>query len=109
MSYNLYFVKRNNIQHVSNYLLIEDCDISVSIEVNALATCPECGGISKWKPPFYVCGVCGLALRRQEYERMVQRQKEALIEAQHEEGLGEHDKKRKRNRDYLDWYLGSKK
>jgi hypothetical protein len=50
-----------------------------------------------------------LALRRQEYERMVQKQKEALLEAQYEEGLGEQDKKRKRNREYLDWYLGSKK
>ncbi|MFX1515843.1 MAG: hypothetical protein ACFFC6_05995 [Promethearchaeota archaeon] len=90
-------------------LLNEESDICVSIEVNTLATCPECGGISKWNPPFYVCSVCGLALRRQEYERMVQQQKEALLEAQYEEGLGEQDKKRKRNREYLDWYLGSKK
>ncbi len=76
--------------------------------MNALATCPECGGISKWNPPFYVCSVCGLALRRQEYERMVDKQKEALWEAQEEQNEGT-DKKRKRNREYLDWYLGSKK
>ncbi len=76
--------------------------------MNTLATCPECGGISKWNPPFYVCSVCGLALRRQEYERMVDKQKEALWEAQEEQSEGT-DKKRKRNREYLDWYLGSKK
>ncbi len=75
--------------------------------VNTLATCPECGGISKWNPPFYVCSVCGLALRRQEYERLVDKQKEALWEAQQQSE--EMDKKRKRNKDYLDWYLGKKK
>ncbi|MHA2244940.1 MAG: hypothetical protein ACXADY_08210 [Candidatus Hodarchaeales archaeon] len=74
--------------------------------MNTLATCPECGGKSKWNPPFYVCSVCGLALRRAEYERMVYKQKETLWEAQREEDI---DKKRKKNRDYLDWYLGKKK
>ena len=75
--------------------------------MKTLATCPECGGISKWNPPFYVCSVCGLALRRQEYERLVDKQKEALWEAQQQSE--EMDKKRKRNKDYLDWYLGKKK
>lgn len=83
-------------------------DKYVDNEVITLATCPECGGKAKWEPPFYVCSVCGLALRRHEYERMLDKQKEALWEAQIDqtEGL---DKKRKRNREYLDWYLGSKK
>lgn len=79
----------------------------VIIELNTLATCPECGGKSKWTPPFYVCSVCGLALRRQEYERMVYKQKETLWEAQQQ--IEDIDKKRKKNRDYLDWYLGKKK
>jgi len=39
---------------------------------------------------------------------MVDKQKEALWEAQEEQSEGT-DKKRKRNREYLDWYLGSKK
>ena len=75
--------------------------------MNTLASCPECGGKAKWEPPFYVCGVCGLALRRQEYQRLVDKQKEALFQAQVEQSES-HDKKRKRNRDYLDWYLGKK-
>jgi hypothetical protein len=37
---------------------------------------------------------------------MVYKQKETLWEAQREEDI---DKKRKKNRDYLDWYLGKKK
>jgi hypothetical protein len=76
--------------------------------VKKVARCPECGGLAKWQSPFYVCTVCGLALRRREYERMVDRQKQALYDAQIDK-VEEEDKKRKRNRDYLDWYLGSKK
>lgn len=75
--------------------------------MNRLASCPECGGIAKWEPPFYVCSVCGLALRRQEYQRLVDKQKTALYEAQIEQTESQ-DKKRKRNREYLDWYLGKK-
>lgn len=73
-----------------------------------LAKCPECGGKAKWESPFYVCTVCGLALRRREYERLRDRQKADLYEAQIDQ-FEEENKKRRRNREYLDWYLGSKK
>ncbi|MFX0051146.1 MAG: hypothetical protein ACFE8U_07630 [Candidatus Hermodarchaeota archaeon] len=76
--------------------------------MNKLAKCPECGGLAKWESPFYVCTVCGLALRRREYERLRDRQKADLYEAQIDQ-FEEENKKRKRNREYLDWYLGSKK
>ena len=72
-----------------------------------IAKCPECGGLAKWRSPFYVCTVCGLALRRREYERMHDNQKSVLYKAQiddHESG----DKKRRKEREYLDWFLGSK-
>ena len=75
--------------------------------MNTLTSCPECGGKAKWEPPFYVCSVCGLALRRQEYQRLVDKQKETLREAQVEQSES-YDKKRKKNREYLDWYLGKK-
>ena len=74
-----------------------------------MAKCPECGGKAKWQSPFYVCTVCGLALRRQEYERMQFRQKTELWEAQLDEEENEFSKKRKRHKEYEDWFLGSKK
>ncbi len=74
-----------------------------------IASCPECGGVAKWQSPFYVCTICGLALRRREYERMHDRQKDIVIEAQLDKAEEETGKKQKRNREYLDWYLGSKK
>jgi transcription elongation factor Elf1 len=76
--------------------------------VKKLAKCPECGGKAKWESPFYVCTVCGLALRRREYERLRDKQKADLYEAQIDQSEEEH-KKRRKNREYLDWYLGSKK
>ena len=73
-----------------------------------IAKCPECGGKAKWQSPFYVCTICGLALRRREYERMHDQQKDILVEAQIDRAEEEFGRKRKRNREYLDWYLGSK-
>lgn len=74
-----------------------------------MARCPECSGEAKWQSPFYVCTVCGLALRRREYERMHHRQKTALWEAQQDDQEDEHEKKRKKHKEYEDWFLGSKK
>ena len=73
-----------------------------------IAKCPECGGKAKWNSPFYVCTVCGLALRRREYERMHDKQKAALYNAQITE-TEESDKKRRKEKEYLDWFLGKKK
>jgi hypothetical protein len=74
-----------------------------------VAKCPECGGEAKWQSPFYVCTVCGLALRRREYESMHHRQKTALWEAQQVDEENEYEKKRKKHKEYEDWFLGSKK
>lgn len=77
-----------------------------------MAKCPECGGLAKWRSPFYVCTVCGLALRRREYERMHDSQRTMVLEAQVDEARDEEaaafGKKRKKQKDYLDWYLGKK-
>ena len=67
----------------------------------------ECLGLYKLLYHFYVCTVCGLALSRRDYERMHDKQKSVLYDAQLEEHENP-DKKRKKERDYLDWYLGSK-
>ncbi len=74
-----------------------------------MAKCPECGGVAKWQSPFYVCTVCGLALRRREYERYHDRLKEQLIEAQIDKEEEEFKKRSRRHKDYEDWFLGSKK
>jgi hypothetical protein len=47
-------------------------------------------------------------LRRREYERMHDKQKEVVYDAQITESE-QDDKKRRKERDYLDWFLGSKK
>ncbi|MHA2223783.1 MAG: hypothetical protein ACXAC8_01045 [Candidatus Hodarchaeales archaeon] len=82
-----------------------------------LAKCPECGGKAKWESPFYVCSVCGLALRRREYEREHDRVRNQVLKAQADTSQEDKNQdqnqdfihKRKRNREYLDWFLGSKK
>lgn len=71
-----------------------------------MARCPECGGPAKWRSPFYVCEVCGLALRRHEYERMHNLNKDRLFEARETPDV---DEKQKRRKAYLDWWNSSKK
>ena len=70
--------------------------------------CPECGGNAKWRSPFYVCEVCGLALRRHEYERMHAAAKEKIWEARESSVYEDPDKKDKKRREYLDWFLSKK-
>ncbi len=52
--------------------------------------------------------MCGLALRRREYERMHDKQKEVVYDAQITRDE-EDNKKRRKEREYLDWFLGKKK
>lgn len=74
----------------------------------SMAQCPECHGKAKWESPFYICTVCGLALRRREYERYHDRVKNQLIEAQIDKEEEDFRKKSKRHKEYEDWYLGKK-
>lgn len=67
-------------------------------------SCPDCLAEMKWRPPFYVCTVCGLSLRRHELERTRDKQKDDLWD----ERYGEKDEKTKRQKEMLDWYLSSK-
>ncbi|MHA1226439.1 MAG: hypothetical protein ACTSR2_05665 [Candidatus Hodarchaeales archaeon] len=70
-----------------------------------MGRCPECGGEAKWRSPYYVCTACGLTLSRVEYERAHFRQKSALWEAQLSDENDEMEKKRKRHREYEDWFI----
>ncbi|MCX8204480.1 MAG: hypothetical protein N3H31_02370 [Candidatus Nezhaarchaeota archaeon] len=64
-----------------------------------MPTCPECGGELKFDRSHYayVCRACGLSLTRGEYER-----------AQTASRRSEEDEEESR-REYLKWWLRSKK
>ncbi|RLF21821.1 MAG: hypothetical protein DRN15_10490 [Thermoprotei archaeon] len=66
--------------------------------------CPECGGELKFDPrrKLYVCLNCGLTLTREEYF-MVREEIKRLIYQETE------DEKEKWRREYLKWWLSSKK
>lgn len=66
--------------------------------------CPECGFFTiKWESPFYVCSKCGLTLRRHELNELISRKKRERLERDLQE---EGKEKYKRQREYLDWYMG---
>lgn len=66
--------------------------------------CPECAGIMKWVLKKYTCQRCGLTLSQTELDDM----NESLRDRAHEEKTKD-DIDRKRKKEYLDWYLSSKK
>ncbi|GAB4328909.1 MAG: hypothetical protein Kow0069_36270 [Promethearchaeota archaeon] len=70
-----------------------------------MARCPECGGIMEYNPALklLVCTSCGLAVTRSELDRMHDEQRKRLDPQSREE------ERRKRRKEYLDWYLSSKK
>ena len=68
--------------------------------------CPECSGKMSWKSPFYVCKVCGLSLRRHELERAQDKLEDEIWDARY--GEERDDRSKKRQKEYLDWYLKSK-
>lgn len=64
--------------------------------------CPECKGEMKFDRSsyIYVCQLCGLALTREQYEETRRRGEKAKSE--------EEERERKR-KEYLKWWLSSKK
>jgi transcription initiation factor TFIIIB Brf1 subunit/transcription initiation factor TFIIB len=66
-----------------------------------VATCPECGGEMKSVLKRKVCETCGLALWPEEYD--------ALWDKVRDQRWDEEDQKKKKNREYLEWYTSHKK
>lgn len=68
-----------------------------------MPVCPECGGEMKWERNrfMYVCKTCGLALKREELDR--------IRDEQRREVLTEDEERKKRRKDYLKWWLSREK
>lgn len=66
--------------------------------------CPNCKGKMDAEPPNYVCRTCGLVINRYQFDKT----KREHFDGRREEDDAEYEHKKK-NRDYLDWYLSSDK
>ncbi|NHJ87296.1 MAG: hypothetical protein FK734_17665 [Asgard group archaeon] len=67
--------------------------------------CPSCKGKMDYQPPRYVCTSCGLVINRYEFDKM----KREHFGSKPDDEEDEFYEKKKKNRDYLDWYLSSDK
>jgi len=70
-----------------------------------MAKCPECAGNMKFNPQnkSLVCQSCGLSLKRYELENYWKK-----IRNENIDDLDETSRKKKRRKDWLDWYASSK-
>ncbi|HUU78298.1 MAG TPA: TFIIB-type zinc ribbon-containing protein [candidate division Zixibacteria bacterium] len=66
--------------------------------------CPNCKGKMDHEPPNYVCRACGLVVNRYDFDKT----KREHFGTSRNDDDPDHEHK-KRNRDYLDWYLSSDK
>lgn len=66
-----------------------------------MARCPECGGIMKSVNRRLVCTSCGISLSRSEWDRLKEKIRFGA-------GNPDDDKRSKRHKEYLKWYLDSK-
>ncbi len=111
-----YLGSERGIPHKSRKTFLESpiCDLRVHsrlekveecLEALTIARCPECGGFMKSDPnmKLMVCTSCGLAVSRSELDRMHDRR----LDGQGEESARDAQR-RKRHKDYLNWYLGTK-
>ena len=64
--------------------------------------CPSCKGKMEYEAPRYVCTGCGLVISRYDFDKV----KRNHFEAKKDED-DEFYEKKKRNKDYLDWYTSS--
>ncbi|BBE41526.1 hypothetical protein NAS2_0120 [Conexivisphaera calida] len=62
-------------------------------------TCPECGGRLVYDPVtgYYSCTSCGLSATRAQLAALREKKRDAAV------------RERSRQRDYLDWWVSSKK
>lgn len=68
--------------------------------------CPECAGEMRYDRNIhrYVCTRCGLALTTEEREKMITDQRDTLYADRDSD-----EEKRKRRKEYLNWWLSNKK
>lgn len=66
--------------------------------------CPSCKGKMDYQPPNYVCRSCGLVVNRFEFDKT----KRKHFSRRQDEDDPDYEHKKK-NKDYLDWYLSSDK
>ncbi|MHA1629388.1 MAG: hypothetical protein ACTSXO_00135 [Candidatus Heimdallarchaeota archaeon] len=66
--------------------------------------CPSCKSKMEYEPPNYVCPGCGLVINRYDFDK---------VKREHFQKKKTDDdpfyEKKKKNRDYLDWYTSSDK
>lgn len=67
--------------------------------------CPSCKGKMETEAPNYVCTSCGLVISRYEFDKM---KRQHFGGSRRDEDDPEYEQKKK-NKDYLDWYLSSDK
>ncbi len=67
--------------------------------------CPSCKGKMETDPPHYVCTSCGLVINRYQFDKM---KREHFAASKRSDDDPEYEQKKK-NKDYLDWYLSSNK
>ena len=78
--------------------------MSKSSRTKKVTICPECAGNMKYdrNARLLVCQRCGLAVTRNELDKM-RAELRKFVEVENTE-----DEKRRRRKDYLDWYLSQK-
>ncbi len=69
--------------------------------------CPECGASMVPRPPFYTCEICGLSVKKTETGKLddMREKERKFFESEENEKI----KSKKKHKDYLDWYLSTKK
>lgn len=70
-----------------------------------MARCPECAGFMKFIPKTkaMVCNSCGLSLSRGELDKYWKKIKDQNVNEE-----DEHQRKKSKRKDWLDWYSKSK-
>ena len=56
-------------------------------------------------PPFYVCESCGLSVHKLEVEKAYRRARSEMQAARGKSDEERADEKRKKRREYLDWFM----
>ena len=71
--------------------------------------CPDCKTLMKRKAPFYVCPACGLSVKPEDLQVAFDRSRKEVENVRGSREDDEYDKKKKRQKDYLNWWTSDKK
>ncbi|MHA1783652.1 MAG: hypothetical protein ACTSVY_12590 [Candidatus Helarchaeota archaeon] len=71
-----------------------------------MPACPECSGLMKYNrnTKLYHCMRCGLVLSRKEIDDAHEKRRDLIKESRDDR----YDERKKRHKDYLNWYLSKK-